>query len=150
MQSGMFFPHIFGQNYYYYITHLCAPNYCTALRSGDLMTSRTFYYSSVFKGMQLDLYSSDYKSRLSLLNMLPLMMVFELLDVMFFVNSFKNPNPAFSISCFVHFNSHSTRSGTHHKLQYNSNLKTDHNGSILHVFLVFGMLFHVLTWTWPL
>ena len=45
----------------------------------------------------LDDYRTDYKSRLTSLNMLPLMMQFELNDIIFFVSSLKNPTDSFNI-----------------------------------------------------
>ena len=49
-------------------------------------------------------YSSDYRSRLLHLNLLPLMYIFEFFDVMFLVNSLKSPSSSFNINNFVFFN----------------------------------------------
>ena len=56
-------------------------------------------------------YTSDYKTRLIKLNLLPLMYIFELLDILFFIKSFKSPNSSFNISHYITFNNTSTRSG---------------------------------------
>ena len=53
---------------------------------------------------------SDYRSRLESLHLLPLMMIFEINDVTFFMKSIQSPNPAFDISEYVSFSSSSTRS----------------------------------------
>lgn len=57
-------------------------------------------------------YSSDYKSRLLSLNILPLMMLYELHDIMFFVNNVKNPSESFDILNHVSFSTSKTRSGS--------------------------------------
>ena len=61
--------------------------------------------------------SSDYKSRLSSLNMLPLMMQLELYDILLFIKSLKYPSESFNILVFASFCSGSSRSATHLKLQ---------------------------------
>ena len=43
-------------------------------------------------------FSSDYKTRLTKLNLLPLMYIFEISDIIFFVNSLKHPTPSFNIN----------------------------------------------------
>ena len=58
-------------------------------------------------------YSSDYKSRLLKLNLLPLTMIY---DICFFVKSLKQPSTSFNITDFVSFSHNSTRSGSHLKL----------------------------------
>ena len=63
-------------------------------------------------------YSSDYKSRLVHLRILPLMMQLELHDIMFFLRCLKKPCVSFPLSSFVTFSSNSTRSSTHLKLQH--------------------------------
>ena len=57
-------------------------------------------------------FTSDYKDRLISLELLPLMMFYELLDIMFFVKSFKTPNDCFNISNYLKFSACSTRSST--------------------------------------
>ena len=48
-------------------------------------------------------YTSDYKSRLLHLNLLPLMHVFEITDIIFLVKSFKFPSASFNINNYVSF-----------------------------------------------
>ena len=62
-------------------------------------------------------FSSDYKSRLLSLNMLPLMMQFELSDIMFFIKSLKELSDSFDILKYVTFCSGRTRSATFLKLK---------------------------------
>ena len=63
-------------------------------------------------------YSSDYKSCLTNLNLLPLMYVFKISDIVFFINYIKNPTSSFNISSYVSFSHSGTRS---------SGLKLKHN-----------------------
>ena len=58
-------------------------------------------------------FSSNYKTRLLSLDLLPLMMMFELNDVLFFINCLKNPSVSFDIFKYVSFGTSSTRSGSH-------------------------------------
>ena len=65
-------------------------------------------------------YMSNYQQRLMALHLLPLMMVFELNDVMFFIRLLKLPPGNFDVGKYVKFCSSSTRSSTrsatYHKL----------------------------------
>ena len=63
-------------------------------------------------------YTSSYKIRLISLNLLPLMIQFELNDVMFFVSCLKHPTTAFNIYDYVSFSCHSTRSSKGLKLKH--------------------------------
>ena len=63
-------------------------------------------------------YHSDYKSRLSTLRLLPLMYILEINDIMFFIQSIKNPSTSFNIRNFISFTTSNTRSSTYHKLQH--------------------------------
>ena len=56
-------------------------------------------------------YSSNYKTRLIKLNLLPLMYIYELLDILFFIKSLKSPNNSFNILHYISFIKTSTRSG---------------------------------------
>lgn len=58
-------------------------------------------------------YTSDYKTRLLSLNILPLMMLYELNDIMFFIKNVKEPSDSFDILKYVTFNSSTTRSSKH-------------------------------------
>ena len=62
------------------------------------------------------------------LNILPLMMEYEINDIIFFVKCMKKPSPHFNISDFVSFSSSTTRSSTYHKLRHSisSNNKLGH------------------------
>ena len=71
-------------------------------------------------------FSSNYKTRLLSLDLLPLMMMFELNDVLFFINCLKNPSESFDIFKYVSFGTSSTRSGSH---------KLRHKGSLSKAFL---------------
>ena len=64
-------------------------------------------------------YCSSYKTRLISLHLLPLMMQFEINDILLFVTCIKNPTSSFDISQFVSFSSCSTRSSSHFKLNHN-------------------------------
>ena len=62
-------------------------------------------------------YRSDYKTRLISLHMLPLMMVYELCDLSFFLKSLSSPSNSFNIRNYITFSSSSTRS-LGYKLQH--------------------------------
>ena len=55
-------------------------------------------------------FTSDYRDRQVSFQLLPLMMIYELLDIMYFVKSLKIPNDCFNISNYLKFTTHSTRS----------------------------------------
>ena len=55
-------------------------------------------------------YTSNYKERLLRLKLLPLMYIYDLADIMFFIKSVKFPSEKFNISNFVEFISGPTRS----------------------------------------
>ena len=65
-------------------------------------------------------FSSDYKSRLVALQILPLMMQLEVNDIMFFIRCLQSPDDSvsFSISSFVSFCTGSSRSSAHLKLKH--------------------------------
>jgi len=64
-------------------------------------------------------YCSCYKQRLMQLKILPLMYIYDLADIMFFVKAFKSPNDKFNILNFVEFSSGPTRAAGH-KLKHKS------------------------------
>ena len=64
-------------------------------------------------------YISDYKSRLMRLNLLPLMYIYNLNDIMFFINSVKSSSDKFNILDYVEFTFGTTRS-TGLKLKHKS------------------------------
>ena len=61
-------------------------------------------------------YTSSYKSRLLSLQLLPLMMVYELYDISFFLKSINLPTNSFNILNYIAFTSNSTRSSSFNKL----------------------------------
>ena len=63
-------------------------------------------------------FSSDNKSRLLRLNLLPLiiMYIYELNDILFFIKSCKLPSPHFNIHHYITFANSSTRFSEHSKL----------------------------------
>ena len=63
-------------------------------------------------------YTSDYRTRLTQLGMLPLMYIYDISDILFFIKSLKTPTDKFNILNYVSFNTGSTRSSgikLHHK-----------------------------------
>ena len=62
-----------------------------------------------------DFYSS-YKSRLIKLNLLPLMYIFEINDIMFFIKSYKSSSTHFNIRDYIKICNNNTRSGTFTKM----------------------------------
>ena len=64
--------------------------------------------------------TSDYKSRLLHLNLLPLMYVFEITDIIFLVKSFKFPSAPFNINNYVSFSTGTTTRSSGVKLIHNS------------------------------
>lgn len=66
----------------------------------------------------LNNYTSDYKSRLKELHILPLMYFFEMRDIMFLVKSIKDPASHFNINDYISFSNHNTRSSYHLKLMH--------------------------------
>jgi hypothetical protein len=64
-------------------------------------------------------YSSDYKTRLINLKLLPLMYWFELNDLMFLIKSLKSPPDNFNIFEYIKFSSSNTRSASSSKLTHN-------------------------------
>ena len=55
-------------------------------------------------------YVSDYKARLTNLRLLPLMYIFEISDVLFFIKNLKNPTNNFNINTYISFTVGNTRS----------------------------------------
>ena len=73
-------------------------------------------------------YQSSYRSRLLTLNLLPLMYLFEIYDIIFFIKSLKNPTLSFNIYNFIEFHSSSSRLSKANKLTHQRflNLITRH------------------------
>ena len=66
----------------------------------------------------LNNYTSDYKSRLIKLGLLPLSLVLENKWYSFFLKSLQSPSASFNIYDFVSFSNSSTHSSTMHKLEH--------------------------------
>ena len=64
----------------------------------------------------LNNYSLPHKLRLEQLYLLPLMYIYELNDLIFFVKSLQSPHLYFDVRQFIQFASNNTRSATAHKL----------------------------------
>ena len=62
--------------------------------------------------------SMDYRDRLISLEMLPLMMEYEIADIMFLIKSLKSPSSHFNIADFISFNISNTRSSSYLKLRH--------------------------------
>ena len=62
--------------------------------------------------------SIDYRSRLLELKLLPLMMFFELNDIIFFIRSIKNPTSSFNIKDYITVSTSNTRSSCALKLKH--------------------------------
>ena len=70
--------------------------------------------------------TSDYKNRLIRLNLLPLMMEFEIADIIFLIKAFKSPTDHFDINNFVQLSYHKTRASTYFKLKHSICHTTSH------------------------
>jgi len=77
-------------------------------------------------------YSSNYKSRLLELKLLPLMYLFELQDILFAIKSIKSPTKQFTITDFISFNTANTRSGSSNKLIHQTHLNNISRHSYFH------------------
>ncbi len=60
----------------------------------------------------------DYRDRLIRLEMLPLMMEYEIVDIMFLIRSLKSPSSHFNIADIISFNISNTRSSSYLKLRH--------------------------------
>lgn len=77
----------------------------------SLLDSGPFLRASTEKSYQI-----HYKSRLTRLNLLPIAMILEINDLLFFITSWKSPSPAFDIHEFVSFASSTSRSSSANKM----------------------------------
>ena len=64
-------------------------------------------------------YTSDYKSYLLKLHILPLMYTLDFNDIMFFIKNLKNRHDGFDIKSYISFVTGNTRLATSNKLQHN-------------------------------
>ena len=132
-------------------------------RSPSLVRSQLFYCSQIWRPCLiqdilllervqrratkyiLNDYTSSYRARLLKLSMLPLMYIFELNDLLFFIKSIKNPSPHFDITKWIHLSIGVTRSSSHLKLAH----KYIKYNSSCHFYFnrlpVYGTLFRQLT-----
>ena len=62
--------------------------------------------------------SLDYRERLFSLHMLPLMMEYEIADILFFIKSLKEPSHRFHIEDYIQFDISKTRSSPYLKLRH--------------------------------
>ena len=92
-----------------YCSQLWRPNLNTDISKLERVQRRTTKFI-------LNDYISDYKSRLIRLNLLPLMYIYELNDIMFFIKSCKSPSSHFNIFDYLQFSNSSTRSSKNLKL----------------------------------
>ena len=84
----------------------------------------------------------DYRDRLIGLEILPLMMEYEIADIMFLIKSLKNPSSHFNILDFITFNISNTRSL---KLRHSVCISNIQGHFISIVFQGYGIRCHKLT-----
>ena len=104
-----------------FISPWCVHNSCIALKSGDHVLFRTLLLERVQRRATkyiLNDYTSSYRARLLKLSILPLICIFELNDLLFFIKSIKNPSPHFDITKWIHLSGGVTRSSSHLKLAH--------------------------------
>ena len=100
------------KNHLTYCSQLWRPRLIEDIRSLEKIQRRATKFV-------LQSFSSDFKTRLIKLNILPLMYWLEDQDITFLVKCFKDPLENFNPFTFVSFITHSTRSATIHKLKVN-------------------------------
>ena len=119
-----------------------ASNYGDGCSIGMLISLNVYKKEDI-----LDDYQPEYKASLTKLKLLPLMMIYEPNDILFFVSNYKEPTNSFNIMDFVGFNNSHTRSGfcklTHSQSSNNQNrhfyfnrlIRLWNSLSVLNVFL---------------
>ena len=65
-------------------------------------------------------YQSSYRSRLVTLHLLPLMYVYEMNDIMFFIKSYKQQSSHFNITEYVQFSTSNKRFGASEKMVHHT------------------------------
>ena len=86
-------------------------------------------------------FSADYKTRLISLSLLPLMFLYELFDVLFFVKCLKFPDPSFVVKKFISFSTSSTRSGSAAKLVHKfSSTSSSHHSYFCRIVRIWNSL----------
>ena len=96
--------------------------YCSQIQTPYLIKDITFLEKIQRRATNFMLkdYSLDYRSRLISFHLLPLMYLYELSDVLFFVRSLKFPDPSFPIKDYISFSKAPTRSASSSKLSIKS------------------------------
>ena len=94
--------------------------YCSPLWHPHLLTDIKCFENVQRRATKFILKNSsfDYKDRLINLHLLPLMMEFEISDILFLVKSIKYPSNHFNSLQFINFCSHTTRSSSHLKIRH--------------------------------
>ena len=109
-------------NYCIYITLVRSQlTYCSAIWRPHLLKDIALFEIVQKRATKwiLEDYTSDYKTKLVTLQLLPLMMTYELNDLSFFLKALQSPSQSFDILDYVSFCSSSTRlNGT--KLKHHS------------------------------
>lgn len=105
--------------------------YCSPLWRPHLITDIRLLETVQRRATRFILFNSsdrmDYKERLMNLNILPLMMEYEISDIIFFIKSIKNPSNHFNIMNYVELCTSNTRSSTYLKLRH-SKVRTNVQG----------------------
>ena len=127
----------------FFIFPLFGLSYCTVRKFGGHISSQTDIRA--LEGVQrratkflLNDYHAVRLPSASKLNTLPLMMLFEINDIVFFI---KKPYEYFDISKYVSFCSHHTRSSSHFKLRHSLSKKNSVRNFFSIEYLDFGILF---------
>ena len=94
-----------------YCSPVWHPQYLVDIRSLETVQRRASKFIISNSAM-------DYRNRLISLEMLPLMMEYEIADIMFLIKSLKNPSSHFNILDFITFNISNTRSSSYLKLRH--------------------------------
>ena len=94
-----------------YCSPVWRPQYLADIRSLETVQRRASKFI-------ISNYAMDYRDRLISLEMLPLMMEYEIADIIFLIKSLKNPSSHFNILDFITFNISSTRSSSYLKLRH--------------------------------
>lgn len=98
-------------------SHLC---YCSQIWRPNLIKDITNIERIQRKATKFILndYTSDYKSRLEALQMLPLTLWFELQDIMFLVKCLQDQTDTLNINKYITFAASNTRAGSSNKLHH--------------------------------